>query len=139
MIMNKRTVLVFLCYSINPFVRKIAITHLNDYTGYAVIQFTTMLGNTIYLIRNKHVLSLKDVRIENIQYSLGSSALTILSSYHMTKLLKENPASIVTTQIQVFTIITSYIVDYLLNEQKMTAKQIFGVFLMISGVMISNK
>ena len=48
--MNNQIIIVFLCYSANPFIRKIAITQLNDYTGYAIIQFTTMIGLTLTFI-----------------------------------------------------------------------------------------
>lgn len=136
--MNHQVVIVILCYSINPFIRKIAITQLNDYTGYALIQFTTMVGNCFYLIRNHHLLSLEDVRLQHLQYSLGSSALTVLSSYHMTKLLKEHSTSYITTEIQVLTIITSILVDYIFNEVLLTKKQIIGVFFMVSGVILSK-
>lgn len=121
-----------------PFIRKIAITQLNDYTGYALIQFTTMMGNVIYLVRNQRLLELNDITLRHLQYSMGSSALTVLSSYHMTRLLKENSASSITTQIQVLTIITSFIVDYLFNDQLLTNKQVFGIFLMVSGIVLSK-
>jgi len=136
--MNHQIVIVFLCYSLNPFIRKIAITQLNDYTGYALIQFTTMMGNVIYLVRNQRLLELNDITLRHLQYSMGSSALTVLSSYHMTRLLKENSASSITSQIQVLTIITSFIVDYLFNDQLLTNKQVFGIFLMISGIILSK-
>ena len=136
--MNHQIVIVFLCYSLNPFIRKIAITQLNDYTGYALIQFTTMMGNVIYLVRNPRLLELNDITLRHLQYSMGSSALTVLSSYHMTRLLKENSASSITSQIQVLTIITSFIVDYLFNDQLLTNKQVFGIFLMVSGIVLSK-
>lgn len=136
--MNHQIVIVFLCYSLNPFIRKIAITQLNDYTGYALIQFTTMMGNVIYLVRNQRLLELNDITLRHLQYSMGSSALTVLSSYHMTRLLKENSASSITSQIQVLTIITSFIVDYLFNDQLLTNKQVFGIFLMVSGIVLSK-
>lgn len=137
--MNHQVVIVFLCYSINPFIRKIAITRLNDYTGYALIQLTTMVGNCFYLIRNQHLLSLGDVRVQHLQYSLASSTLTVLSSYHMTKLLKEHSTSEITTQIQVLTIVTSFLVDYIFNKKILTDKQMVGIFFMISGIMLSKK
>jgi uncharacterized membrane protein len=136
--MNHQIVIVFLCYSLNPFIRKIAITQLNDYTGYALIQFTTMMGNVICLVRNQRLLELNDITLRHLQYSMGSSALTVLSSYYMTRLLKENSASSITSQIQVLTIITSFIVDYLFNDQLLTNKQVFGIFLMVSGIVLSK-
>ena len=87
--MNPSFVIVFLCYSVNPFIRKTAICDLNDYTGYALLQFTTLMGNSIYLIQQRHLLNLEDVYVKHVQYSLGSSALTVLSSYHMTRLPKK--------------------------------------------------
>ena len=137
--MNQQIVIVFLCYSINPFIRKTAITQLNDCTGYALIQFTTILGNVFYLSQNYRMLRLQDLRARNLQYSIGSSALTVLSSYHMTKLLKENATSEITTQIQVLTIITSFLVDYLFNEQILSNRQMIGVCFMIGGILLSSK
>tara|TARA_B110001450_G_scaffold245507_1_gene258601 strand:- start:218 stop:634 length:417 start_codon:yes stop_codon:yes gene_type:complete len=137
--MNRQIVIVFLCYSLNPFIRKTAINQLNDYTGYALIQTTTLAGNVFYLLQQRQMLRLDDVYLRNIQYSLGSSALTVLSSYHMTKLLKENATSTITTQIQVLTIVTSFFVDYLFNRAIFTQKQIFGVLMMIGGIALSSK
>ena len=136
--MKHQVVIVFLCYSINPFIRKIAITHLNNYTGYALIQFTTMLGNFVYLVRNQHLLNLGDITHKQFQFSMGSSALTILSSYHMTRLLKDNSASSITSQIQALTIVTSFIVDYIFNDQILTNKQAFGIFMMVCGIVLSK-
>ena len=137
--MNHCVIIVFLCYGINPFMRKIAIANLNDYTGYALIQFTTVIGNSLYLIKNKHLLSFNDITYRSIHYSITSSALTVISSYHMNKLLKDNSASNITTKIQILTIITSYIIDYLFNHQKLTIKQTIGLLFMISGILISKK
>jgi len=137
--MNQQIIIVFLSYSINPFIRKIAITQLNDCTGYALLQFTTVVGNCFYLMQNHHLLRLQDLRIRHIQYSIGSSALTVLSSCHMTKLLKENGTSEITTKIQVLTIITSFIVDYIFNQQALTGRQIIGVFFMVSGILLSSR
>lgn len=137
--MNQQIIIVFLCYSINPFVRKVAITQLNSCTGYALLQFTTAVGNCFYLSQNYRLVQFQDLRRQHIQYSICSSALTILSSYHMTKLLKQHSASEITTQIQVLTIITSFIVDFIFNKQLLTNKQILGVFFMISGIILSKK
>ena len=137
--MNQQVVIVFMCYSINPFIRKIAITQLNDCTGYALLQFTTIIGNALYLTKNYHLLRLQDVRYHHIQYSIGSSALTILSSYHMTNLIKKSAVSKITTQIQVLTIITSYLVDYFFNNKFLSNRQVIGVFFMIGGIILSSK
>jgi uncharacterized membrane protein len=136
--MNHQVIIVFLCYSVNPFIRKTAITKLNDYTGYAIIQFTTTIGNCVYLFCNQHMLSLEDATFRHLQYSIGSSALTVLSSYHMTKLLKQHSVSSVTSQIQVLTIVTSFFVDYFFNNKILTHKQLFGILFMISGIILSN-
>jgi len=111
---------------------------LNDYTGYAIIQFTTTIGNCVYLFCNQHMLSLEDATFRHLQYSIGSSALTVLSSYHMTKLLKQHSVSSVTSQIQVLTIVTSFFVDYFFNNKILTHKQLFGILFMISGIILSN-
>tara|TARA_Y100000389_G_scaffold182407_1_gene198985 strand:- start:161 stop:592 length:432 start_codon:yes stop_codon:yes gene_type:complete len=136
---NHRIVTVFLCYSINPFIRKIAITHLNDYTGYALVQLTTTVGNLFYLTQNYHLLRLDPIREYHLRYSICSSALTVLSSYQMTKLLKNNSTSQITTQIQILTIITSFLVDYLFNKQVLNNKQILGIFFMVSGIALTSK
>lgn len=135
---NHQVVIIFLCYSINPFIRKIAITQLNDCTGYALLQFTTMVGNSLYLIYNHHLLSLNDIKVKNLQYSVGSSTLTVLGSCYMTKSLKENSVSNLIPQIQVLTIIASYLVDYLFNNKILTHKQIIGISLLIGGIIFSK-
>jgi drug/metabolite transporter (DMT)-like permease len=57
----------------------------------------------------------------------------------MTKLLKEHATGEITTQIQVLTIVTSFLVDYLFNEQTLSNRQTIGVFLMICGILLSSK
>ncbi len=136
--MNFDIVIVIMSFSINPYLRKEAVTGLNDFTGYALVQTTTTIGNIIYLYVKKHNFQLITIKQENLQFSLASSALTILSSYKMNKLLKTNYTSILTTKIQVFTIISSYILDYLLNTNYLTKKQILGVFLMLSGIVLTK-
>lgn len=131
-------IVVCLSYSINPFLKKAAISGLNDYTGYAIIQATTAIGNVIYLYIEKKQFQPITIKPENLRYSLASSALTILSSYRMTKLLKNNYASDITTKIQVLTIVSSYIVDYLFNLKPMNTQQIMGIFFMVSGILITK-
>lgn len=136
--MDLRIIVVFLSYSVNPYIRKVAITGLNDYTGYAIIQTTTLMGNVAYLLSERHNLVLDDISMYNIQYSFASSALTILSSYQMTNLIKDKSTANVTTKIQVFTIISSYLVDYLVNSTRLSPKQVFGIILMIMGIAITK-
>lgn len=136
--MNHQVVIVFLCYSINPFIRKNAITHLNDCTGYALVQFTTAASNSFYLLYNWNLLYLEDIKFMNLKYAVCSSSLTFLSSYYLTKLLKENSTSDVMTQVQVFTILSSFLIDYLFNNLLLTNNQIIGIFLLVYGIILSK-
>ena len=136
--MNIRIIIVFLSYSINPFIRKYAIINTNSYTGYALLQSTTLVGNMIYLYLQKDNIRIKDITANNIQYSFASSSLTILSSYQMTRLITVSSMSNLTCKVQVSTIISTYIVDYIINSNKLNLRQIFGIFLMISGIIITS-
>ena len=135
---NYSILTVFLCYSINPFIRKMAIINLNDYTGYALIQLTTTTGNLFYLTQNSQLFCLHSISKYNLRYSICSSLLTVLSSYHMTKLLKNNSTSKITSQIQVLTIVTSFLVDYLFNKQVLNNKEILGIFFMLAGISLTK-
>ncbi len=136
--MNIKIVIVFLSYSINPFIRKFAIMNMNDYTGYALLQTTTLVGNVGYIYLHKDKIITQDITPRNIKYSVASSALTILSSYQMTKLIKTSSMGNLTTKIQVLTIISTYIVNYLINSETVTMRQLFGIMLMLSGIIITD-
>lgn len=137
--MNIKIVIVFLSYSINPFIRKFAIMNTNDYTGYALLQTTTLAGNIVYIYLHKDKIVTQEITRINIQYSVASSALTILSSYQMTKLIKTNSMGKLTTKIQVLTIISTYIVNYLINSETVTMRQLFGIMLMLSGIIVTGR
>jgi len=57
----------------------------------------------------------------------------------MTKLLKKNAASEITSQIQILTITTIFLVDYIFNKRSLSNSQIMGVFFMVSGIVLSSK
>ena len=137
--MNIPIIIVFLSYSINPFVRKFAIMNLNSCTGYTLLQGTTLAGNIVYLYLQKDNLQIKDITPHHIQYSILSSALTILSSYQMTTLIKTCSMANLTTKVQVLTIVSTYIVDYIINHNRLTMKDLFGIVLMLSGIMIIER
>ena len=137
--MNIKIIIVFLSYSINPFIRKLAIMNTNDYTGYALLQTTTLAGNIVYIYLHKDKIITQDIAPRNIQYSVASSALTILSSYQMTKLIKNSSVGNLTTKIQVLTIISTYIVNYLINSETVTMRQLFGIMLMLSGIIVIDR
>ena len=84
-------------------------------------------------------LNKKSILKKEKKIFIGSSSLTILSSYHMTKLLREKVISEITAQIQILTIITSFLVDYIFNKQSLSNSQIMGVFFMVGGIVLSNK
>jgi len=134
--MNVPIIVVFLSYSINPFVRKFAIINMNNCTGYALLQGTTLVGNIVYLYLQKDNLQIKDITPHHIQYSILSSALTILSSYQMNTLIKTCSVANLTTKVQVLTIVSTYTVDYIINHNTLTMRELFGIFLMLSGIMV---
>lgn len=134
--MNVPIIVVFLSYSINPFVRKFAIMNMNSCTGYALLHGTTLAGNIVYLYLQKDNLQIKDITPHHIQYSILSSALTILSSYQMNTLIKTCSVANLTTKVQVLTIVSTYTVDYIINHNTLTMRELLGIFLMLSGIMV---
>lgn len=135
---NINTLIVVVCYSINPFIKKQAIKNLNMETGYLLVQLSTTAGNAIFLYLNKEKFILDEINIKQINYAMMSSALTILSSYKMTELIKyKKDISDLTTKIQILTIIMSYIIDYK-NLNKLLYKQYIGIILMIAGLLLNK-
>ena len=96
-------------------------------------------GGKLFYLMKSTLVSFEDVRAQHLQYSLASSALTVLSSYHMTKLLKEYSTSDITTQIQVLTIITSFSGGLHIQRKGPTNKQIMGIFFMIMNILSKNR
>lgn len=135
---NINTLIVVVCYSINPFIKKQAIKNLNMETGYLLVQLSTTAGNAIFLYLNKEKFNLDEINIKQINYAMISSALTILSSYKMTELIKyKKDISDLTSKIQILTIIMSYIIDYK-NFNKLLHKQYIGIILMIAGLLLNK-
>ena len=56
---------------------------LNMETGYLLVQLSTTAGSAIFLCLNKEKFNLDEINIKQI-----NCALTILSSYKMTELIK---------------------------------------------------
>uniref|UniRef100_A0AB39J7P9 EamA domain-containing protein n=1 Tax=Florenciella sp. virus SA2 TaxID=3240092 RepID=A0AB39J7P9_9VIRU len=137
--MKKQLALIVFSYSINPIIRKQAIMNINKPTGYILIQTTTLLGNILYIFTERNHICLDTIRKRNLIYSIVSSAITIIGSYNMNVLLKcEENASIITTKIQIMTIITSYIIEYLITFDMLTPKEIIGIIMMLSGIFIAK-
>ncbi|MDA9216417.1 hypothetical protein N9O88_01180 [bacterium] len=135
--MKSDLLVVVFCYSINPFIRKKALSNLSLESGYALIQTTTTIGNLIYLYTMKNNIELKNIKCINVKFSLLSSILTILSSYKMTVLLKNNNISNLTSKIQVLTILNSYLIDYN-NIANMNKQQLTGLIFMLIGIILTK-
>lgn len=135
--MKSDLLVVVFCYSINPFIRKKALSNLSLESGYALIQTTTTIGNLIYLYTMKNNIELKNIKYINVKLSLLSSILTILSSYKMNVLLKNNNISNLTSKIQVLTILNSYLIDYN-NIANMNKQQITGLIFMLIGIILTK-
>ena len=129
--------IVVLSFSINPFFRKSAIKDFNNHSGYALLQISTAIGNSIYLFINKKNIDFNQLQIKHTQNLALSSSLTILSSYKMNQLLKKNDISNLTAKIQILTIMTSYVLDYR-NLKEMTKQEYLGIILMISGLILTK-
>ena len=137
--MNKQLALIVFSYSINPIIRKHAIMNINKHTGYILIQSTTLLGNIIYIYTERNQIFLNTIKKRNLIFSIISSIITITSSYNMNVLLNSvHNASIITTKIQIMTIITSYIIEYLITFNMLTCRELIGVIMMLSGIFIAK-
>jgi len=135
--MKSDLLVVIFCYSINPFIRKKALRNLSLESGYALIQTTTTIGNLFYLYTMKNNIELKNIKCINVKFSLLSSILTILSSYKMNVLLKNNNISNLTSKIQVLTILNSYLIDYN-NIANMNKQQLTGLIFMLIGIILTK-
>jgi uncharacterized membrane protein len=135
--MKSDLLIVVFCYSINPFLRKKALSNLSIESGYLLVQTTTAIGNLIYLYSIKNNIEFKNIKILNINFSFLCSILTILSSYKMNILLKKNNISNLTSKIQVLTILNSYLIDYN-NIANMNKQQITGLIFMLIGIILTK-
>ena len=135
--MKSDLLVVVFCYSINPFIRKKALSNLSLESGYALIQTTTTIGNLFYIYTMKNNIELKNIKCINVKFSLLSSILTILSSYKMNVLLKNNNISNLTSKIQVLTILNSYLIDYN-NIANMNKQQLTGLIFMLIGIILTK-
>lgn len=128
---------IVLCFSINPFFKKIIVKDFNNESAYTLFQVSNLIGNSIYLYLNHGNIYLQNFTAKHTKNLVISSSLTMIGSYKLNKLIKTNDISNLTTKIQILTIITSYLIDYK-NLINLSYREYFGIIFMISGVVLTK-
>ena len=138
-------ILLVLCWTLNPFLKKNSIGDLSssEYIIYNnCLVSSLVLIYFIYLItRNetKFISKLKIKPTKEIIISLFAAIITISSSIIQCNLLKLENASYLIPHIQPLVIILTVLIGYFIFGENFNVKQFGGILLIGVGLMIINK
>lgn len=137
-------ILLVLCWTINPFFKKLSAKKLNSEEFMFFNHFLCsiiIIVYFIYLLYNKqcNVKCIKKLDRYELIYSLLGALLTVSSSLILIKLLKENNASFIIPQIQPLVIFLTIVTGFVIFKEDLDNYKILGGILIILGMLIMNK
>ena len=135
--------LLVLCWSFNPFLKKKSASNLNSQEYLIYNQFLCSILVFLYFIylwkNNKcSVNCLKKMSSNEIIYSLIAAFVTLLSSIILITLLKQKDASYLIPHIQPLVILLTITLGYFMFGENITKHHLLGGLLIISGVAVIN-
>ena len=137
-------ILLVICWTINPFFKKLSAKNLNSeefmFFNHFLCSIIIILY-FIYLLYNKqyNIKCIKKLTRYELIYSLLGALLTVSSSLILIKLLKENNASFIIPQIQPLVIFLTILVGYIIFKEDLDNYKILGGILIIFGIFVINK
>tara|TARA_Y100000385_G_scaffold285332_2_gene345061 strand:+ start:148 stop:591 length:444 start_codon:yes stop_codon:yes gene_type:complete len=145
--MNNTYLLLFLiviCWTVNPFFKKKGATKLSSQEFMFFNHFLCSILIICYflylLYKNEcDINCLKKIDRKELAYSVIGAIITVISSLLLIKLLKENDASYIISQIQPLVILLTIIVGYFIFHETLNINKIIGGLIIILGLIIINK
>lgn len=142
-ILNFLLLLLILCWSINPFIKKFSSVgiKINDYliinhifcTFFIFIYFFYL-----YYYNLSNIKSLTNFNKSQFIYLLFGSFITVFSSLLLIKLLKLNNASYLISNIQPLVILFSVIIGSYFYNEKYNYYNYTGIIFIIIGIFLLN-
>tara|TARA_B100001094_G_C18164278_1_gene791118 strand:+ start:602 stop:1045 length:444 start_codon:yes stop_codon:yes gene_type:complete len=145
--MNNTYLLLFIiviCWTINPYFKKKGASKLSSEEFMFFNHFLCSILIIIYFLylfyNNKcNINCIKKIDNKELVYSIFGAFITVISSLLLIKLLKENDASYIISQIQPLVILLTIIVGYLIFHEALNKNKLIGGLIIILGLIIINK
>lgn len=141
--MNSLVILLSLMKSFKPYMKKYITSTLNVHEflllnniTVSIFVFIMFLYN--FMNKNEQYKNIKNLNIYQIILIIIFSLLSIGSTFLFSKVEKEN-TTIVTTMLKLFSNIMFIIIGLLLFNEKLTKKQLLGIFFCSVGIYLTSK
>lgn len=136
--------ILVLCWTINPFFKKIVMNKLNPYEFFLINNILIMVFLFIYLLGLHYVNKQQNIEIKKI-VELNSKELvslligaiiSIASGFMFLHLIKMDNITNIVSMSQSLTIIFSLIIGYMFFSETINPKDIFGIILIVFGITV---
>lgn len=136
--------LLIMCWTLNPFFKKTISKKVpvREYIIYNQCMCSVIvIFYAVYLFTNNtyDVSFLKELTLKDFFISSIGAIVTVGASLLLIHLLKENEASSIIPQIQPCIILLTLFIGYILFNETITPNKIFGIALIMSGLVFINR
>ena len=141
---NILLIVVILCWTINPFLKKHIGKKMNPEENMMINHIVISIFlwiYFIYLIRNGNISNncIRKLDKKDITCLLGSSISTIIASFLLTYLLTNHDASDIIPNLQPIVILCTIFVGYFVFNETINVYKICGTLTIVFGLFIFNK
>ena len=135
--------IVVLCWTINPFLKKIVAKKMNAEELMLLNHFIISSFMIIYLIYlvSKGKVSHKCIQKldrEDMVYLILASISTILGSLLLIRLLQKHDTSFIIPNLQPMVIILTIIIGYFIYHESLNIKKVLGIITIVGGLLLLN-
>ena len=137
-------VLLVLCWTLNPFVKKKALKGLEPNESLLLNHCLVTIILLVYYIylfyKNKcNISSLKNLNRNQLIVSFIAAIITVISSIILINLLRRANVSYVMPHIQPLVLLLTVLIGYFIFKEKLNNYQILGGLFTIGGLCLLNK
>ena len=138
--------LVVLCWTFNPFIKKIIIKKgkMNTDEYFVLNHFVVtiiLIFYFVFLFKNRKCKTecLKSLDIYDISYILFGALTSILGARLLLSIIQYNEVSFMVAHIQPLVISLTFFTGYLFFSENITLNKVIGVSLVILGIIFLNR
>ena len=136
-------IIVVLCWTINPFLKKTIAKKMKPEEYMILNHFTIsiiMISYLIYLLQKKQfdTKCIRKLEYREICLLVIASISTIVGSLIVTYLLQTYDASYIIPNLQPMVIILTILIGYFIYKETLDSKKISGVLCIVAGLFLIN-
>jgi uncharacterized membrane protein len=137
-------VLLIVCWTLNPFLKKVMTQTFTSHEFLMVNNIVMLLLLSIYYMATRFSKKLPDIELGKLltltpyQYTVlvGGSLMSLVSALVFLMLIKMEDISKLVSISQSITIIASIAVGCMFFNEKLSIKEVVGIMLMVAGITI---